>query len=249
MCGIDGIWCSPQEKEITDNSLIIISGYWASQESIESINAPHKIFLVSVNDTVQLNTEELNISAFRLSQIVLKPERKLIIGNEYHIYTEALSKRITKWDRKTRKEIPTSWIVNRVSDTITPTWEKVPKRIESLFMQYGCGPEILNYYAFKTKKQSSHIVIKTQVIQQKTNIIKTFIIEPVNNDTIYIGQEMCAGEFTYDVKTRYRIRFQILDLSGNKSKWTPWSKLNNPIYSTRKTRRIYKRSKKMANKA
>ena len=75
----------PESKEIDQNSIIMLIGYGYDQPLIDSLCLGYTVFLVSVNDTVNLEVECINRGMFLLTQAILKPQTPLIVGQRYHL--------------------------------------------------------------------------------------------------------------------------------------------------------------------
>jgi hypothetical protein len=152
------------EGNLNPNSLIIINGYGESQEVIRLLNDKYPIYLKAGKNKVQLEIKEILVGGFNIIQAVLKPEKELIVGQEYHIYIDNLPKNIKstiEWENKLQGIKGTeiySWAINPGNDIEKPIWIKKPTLIKKTLVKYGCGPATFVHFNFAVMDKSVTLI-------------------------------------------------------------------------------------------
>lgn len=225
-CTFSGIWVFPKGDEISKNSIIMIEGYAASQQVINNLDGKYPAYLQSENHIVRLKVETILEGGFRLTQAILKPQEPLRVGEEYWLKIDSLNESISKVGlRRTQK---VKWVVKNKIDTKKPFWSSNmrPKLISKTYQEYGCGPEIFANFQVKIN-DASETLVKTEVLDLKNNE-KTIYYLSSEDGKIAIGHGMCSGAFALSKNGNYKVRFDLLDASGNTfGRWSEWTKIDN----------------------
>jgi hypothetical protein len=231
-CSWGELYVYPKSNIIEENSWIILEGYASSQTVIDSLNKNYRVYLESEGTEISMRIQYINKGGFRLSQAILKPETKLIIGRTYTIKLENL-----KGDKKTplqrynyddKKYEAISWIVSRAKKNQTPRFNTTPKLINQEYLRYGCGPAINTIFELNIN-QEIDLLIRTELVEIETKITTTYFLNYYQNDTLKIGHDMCSGAFNYKPEKSYKIRFCIYSLNGNSNhQWSDWITFKSP---------------------
>lgn len=225
-CGLNGIWVFPKGKEISKNSIFMIEGYAASQELIKSIGEKSIAYLQSENHTVKLAVENINRGGFRLTQAILKPQEALRVGEEYKLKIDKLNNTISKVGSYQGQKM--KWIVKDRVDKNKPIWlsEMRPKLINKSYIAYGCGPAVFAHFQVKVN-DNSETLIKTEVMDLKTKKSTVYYLTS-REGKVDVGHGMCSGAFALAENGEYKVRFDLLDASGNSfGRWSEWTNINN----------------------
>lgn len=219
-CMSIGLWLLTSESTLNQNSIIIIEGYANSQKIIFGLNKKYPTYLLSGLKKVKLNVREILVVQFELSQAILVPEEKLIVGRFYTMYIDNLPEGeiFQRFNKLTQKSENINFKVVAKTDTTKPILKSRPKVIKKTLHQYGCGPEAYVVFDFPIK-DSSDVYVKTTVKNMKLGVETVFYIKPSDNK-IEIGHGMCSGAFKFDKGKNYEVEFSIIDAYGN---ITPWS--------------------------
>ncbi|NJB84213.1 hypothetical protein [Wenyingzhuangia aestuarii] len=216
----------PYSDNLPQNSLILIQGNTNTQKEIISLlNKDFPIYLKSNNEIVNLNVKEIFSGQSLTKQAILIPERKLIIGEEYELIIENINSNekelLSKYNHDTKKFESIKWIITNSNHSITRIKEK-PEFLSFNSQSYGCGPSQNVNFKFPDSESES-IILKSELIDLKTNIKTTYCIIKNKGENLSIGRSMCGGEFYFNLNSFYKIRFNIIDDEGNESKnWSEW---------------------------
>ena len=233
MCSWSGLWSYPTKNTIKANSWIILEGYGASQDIIDSLNKGYEVYLESDGEKIPLNVRYSNKGGFRLTQSVLTPSKKLVVGKTYYLKVNNTGKNeqspLKRWNTKLKKYEPVSWRITKGMDTASPTFLKQPKMINTRTVHYGCGPAVYAMFNVPVMGQSE-VHIKTQLVSIENKDTTTYFLNFSKPDTIEVGHGMCSGAFNFERKKTYKIRFMLFSASGNSdNKWSNWVLFNSPF--------------------
>jgi hypothetical protein len=215
-CSSSGISVWPKQQNIASNSIFAIQGYAQSQELIRQLNKKNKIYLKCNSEIILLKVLKILEGQYSLTQAILKPEKKLIIGKTYELKIDNLG----MFD-KDDLEI-TKWTVNSENDIEKPEWNCEPTYIGLGYERYGCGPAKFVNFCGKYN-DNSPTLIYAKVLDKKTKISSDYFIQS-ENQKISLGHGMCSGAFAFDDDTNYEVQFGLMDASGNEN-----LKLTEPI--------------------
>jgi len=223
----------PESKEIDQNSIIMLIGYGYDQPLIDSLCLGYTVFLVSVNDTVNLEVECINRGMFLLTQAILKPQTPLIVGQRYHLIIKNQKGQNMRAPSFYREELDgyenASWMVIEHLDNEAPYFLSFPVLSESKTLHHGCGPEV--YAQFECSIQDdSEVLVKTEFKEFDNKETVVYYLISRGRKQIYIGHGMCSGAFKYRPEKMYQVRFCLVDLNGNtNSTWTDWITFKSPF--------------------
>jgi hypothetical protein len=223
----------PRENEICINSMIILDGISGSQEVITTLNYETGIYFKTKGHKVKLIVEEECKGMFDQTQALLRPEEQLLKGKTYILQidnlNEAEEKDLTRINPVTKQYDPIKWIVNREADTINPILNKQPQLKEQVVIRSYAGLDVWSIFKFECTDQSE-ILVETEMHDLTTNENHRYYLPLAKNSELYIGHNACNGAFTYLENHEYKIRFRLMDISGNKQEnWTKWLSLKNPL--------------------
>ena len=234
-CISDAFHALPGGDEITPNSKIILEGYMLSQSVIDSLNIKYPVHLSSSKENIPLNIEHKNKGMYSLTQVVLQPAKKLTPGETYQLKIDGLNRYqqslLKKWNYKTQKSEPMIWTVSEDEDHDAPILLNQPRLVKKETIHYGCGPEVYAYFNLKAR-DNSDILVKTQLVDLTDNTSNSYFLNYRDGFPIGVGHGMCSGEFSYEPEHRYKVRFSLIDMSGNSdNKWTDWVEFDSPYES------------------
>jgi hypothetical protein len=221
-CDDSGLWVFPRNTEISSNSYFLLTGFSASQMIIESLNSKYPVYLVADDHRVSLNVVKTNKGMYELTQALLHPTRELIVGKTYYLKIDSLD----AWSQTLLTDI--CWTVSDKKDLIQPEWEKEPIISSEIVELYGCGPEVYVIFDLSVIDESK-VLVNTELIDLETNESTKYFLTPNKESKLYIGQGMCAGAFSLEKISQCKVRFELWDLSGNKTEmWTNWIEFESP---------------------
>src|SRR5690554_436969 len=231
-CSSSGIWTYPSDGEISQNSIFIIEGFSRSQGIIDSLNIRYPMYLQADGHTVRLEVVQTHKGMFLLTQAILKPKSKLLPGKTYILkirnYPTWEGQSIKQWNSENGRNEAVTWKVSEILDVDSPEWIMKPKLVDKKTALYGCGPEAYSVFDLKIK-DNSRSLIKTELYNIETNQSTTYYLTLEENGKLNVGHGMCSGAFRFNKENNYKIRFSLIDLSGNSdNKWTDWLAIENP---------------------
>ncbi|MFD2568724.1 hypothetical protein [Pseudotenacibaculum haliotis] len=229
-CGISGMNFYPLHKEISLNSSFIIQGYNLSQKTVNGFKNRNVYLISSQGDSVRLSLLQILNSEMSLTQALFKPERELKPNSTYFLRYQNQTKSETRemriWRPKKKKHEMIYWKTSN-----TKRLSPLDSNLEISFLktkviEYGCGPEANAIFSVQNKSQSE-IWFKTEVLDTKTGKIKVFYTFD-RKGKLNVGHGMCAGAFSFNSKTKYKVRFTPLNTDGKELPTTNWYVFNSP---------------------
>ncbi|MBD0823017.1 hypothetical protein [Aestuariibaculum marinum] len=230
-CGNCGLIVYPSADSISQNSLFMLEGILESQKIIHALNKDYPIYLESEGNKIPLKVVEVNTGLYGKSQAILKPYKLLEKGKYYELQIDNLDERERKFFNKYPYDNKISWVVKDIECKETPVFVKQPSFIDSEFVQFGCGPAVHANFRVQTKGESL-LLYKTEFVSLETRIKTTFYLMGDKSGTLKVGHGMCNGAFNFKKEGKYKVRFSLLDFSGNENKtWTDWVIFDSPFLS------------------
>ena len=229
-CGSYGLTAFPSNDIVSLNSNFTLQGYAQSQGIIDSLNIKYPIYLISENQKIGLIVVEINVGMYSIKQVVLRPSSPLQPNTTYELRIDNLpdfhQSSVSKYDEVNFIRKDAKWTTNSNLDNIAPQFLKLPKFKENVYKEKGCGPDMYSVFKLKTDdKESSLVKVELREIIRRDTITHTYYLRPTDNGELRVGRRMCSGEFTYERKYKYQIRFSLFDYSGNTNgQWTDWVK-------------------------
>ena len=219
MCDWHGLSAFPSGKTISQNSIIVIDGYEASQDIVTGLNKKYPIYLVSDKHKIKLTVKEILIGQFRLTQAVLIPETILTVGLDYTLIIDNLpeGESLDRWNFELKKSEPVVYTVGPELDNTKAIFDDFPKEIKKSLIHLGCGPSIHVVFDCDVTDSSEYLV-KATVKNLKTGKETSYYLEP-DEGTVNIGHGMCSGAFIFDDGDNYEVEFSLMDASGNLTAW------------------------------
>lgn len=236
----------PKDGQINENNLLIIRGYGHATKVIDSLNIRHPIYLESGSDKIKLVVVEQAQGMYRVSQAFLRPEHNLQLGRTYTVVIENLhdhyAQFLMRWNPETRKHEQIKFTVNHRADSDNPRWKTAPTLGRRYYEVLGCGPNVWTTFHLETFDESETLV-KTQLVNLGTLDSNVYYLNIDKGNTLKVGKGMCSGAFYYKANTKYKVRFSLMDVSGNTDKkWTDWTYFESPCpekFPERSTGRVY----------
>lgn len=231
MCGFEGMHFYPEEKVISLNSMFIIEGYAASQETINSFKE-RRIFLESEDGTlISLYLQEILVGRMQLTQAVLKPTSPLKPFTSYTLkysdQTEAETRQLTQYNRHTKKFDKLEW------RTAGPTYMNSSdgaaitfKYSSSDVVHFGCGPAVHTFFSVNNVP-STEVWFRTEFIDVSNNQKTTFYLK-ASKGILGLGHGMCSGAFRYRGSGKYKARFIAVNTDGTVLKRSNWKIFDSP---------------------
>jgi hypothetical protein len=213
-CMSEALYFWPNKKNISENSLIVIDAYGASQELLTKPNC--KAYLISGSEKIKLKLLQTCFGQFNLTQVILKPEINLTIGKKYELIVEGVGKvdhLLDKYNDATGKFEKIIWEVTAGKDLEAPTWINIPVYKNDTWIEYGCGPAVAVNFSFGASDISEYLV-KAKVKDLEDNTETIYYLKAEDN-IISIGHSMCLGEFYLEKGTGFEVEFGLMDASGN----------------------------------
>lgn len=226
-CGPGGIWVFPKGDEISKNSILMIEGNERTQKTIKQLKAGNQAYLKGGDHIVKLEVVNIYIGEYGLTQAILKPKEELMLGKEYTLTIDSVGRFDQIHKMGTYGKL-ISWKVKDSIDNEKPLWrsEMLPKFLNTSSTRYGCGPAIFAHFQVKIN-DASETLIKTEVMDLKTNESTIYYLTS-KDGKIAVGHGMCSGAFALSKNGKYKVRFDLLDASGNSfGKWSEWTKIDN----------------------
>lgn len=227
-----GIYAYPSGNHIKQNSRIMLVGYSSDEIVIKKLNKKYLVYLEADGHKVALKVIETRKGMYLLTQAILKPAEKLMAGKTYTLKIERKKDKKNyapiRWNIKTGRKEKAQWTATQGYDNSVPVWSKKPEFKKTSYIAYGCGPDI--FAIFETGiKDASEVLVKTQLFDVTTGRVYTYYLQPDEKGVLEIGHSMCAGAFVFAKRHKYKVRFSLLDMTGNSNgKWTTWQKCKNP---------------------
>ena len=156
------------------------------------------------------------------TQALLRPNRELVPGETYYLRIDSLD----AWSQGLLADF--SWTVGDKKDVVQPQWQKYPSISGEIVELFGCGPEVFVIFDLDII-DNSKVLVKTELMDLDTNKSSKYFLTPNKENKLYIGQSMCAGAFLLERISHCKVRFELWDLSGNKTEtWTNWIEFESP---------------------
>jgi hypothetical protein len=229
-CAMSGMQFYPEQKEISLNSMFIIQGYSFSQKTINSFKE-RTIYLESESgEFIALNLQEILIGQMSLTQAIFKPSKELkpytTYSLKYSDQTENEGREMMHYNKEKEEIEKVYW-----KTTDKKTLETLNSNLNVEFektevMHYGCGPSAYAIFDVKNKSENE-IWYKTEVVEIDTNKRTVYYIKEWNGK-LNVGHGMCSGAFTFNRKSKYKVRFTPMNTDGKSINTTDWNTFENP---------------------
>jgi len=232
-CPVAFITYYPQGSTLNLNSNIIIQSYGLSNRIVFNLNKIYPIYLESEQHRIKLKVIEINEGMDDVVQAVLKPEELLSVDNFYQIKIENLTeederhllfcKHRTHYDEKKWK------VINYIDNTKPILLQSKPFLKDNSLLPAGCGDIVHNEIQLNYIDDSKVFAI-TEFFNIDSNITNKYILNYNNDSMLLVGHGMCGGEFKYNKNLKYKVRFKLMDISGNESiNWSDWLEIDPPF--------------------
>lgn len=226
-CASGGFQFYPEQREISMNSMFIIEGYANSQALIVEFYKEN-IFLLSENgEAIELVLQKILKGQMELTQAVFKPIKELKPNTIYYLKNPVnTSGYFTQWNSNVEKMEKVHWITSdkKVNDSINSNLKIEFEKTEVIYL--GCGPATNAIFNIKNHSDSE-IWYKTEVVNLTNNKTIIYYIKDLNGK-LNVGHGMCAGAFTFDKTSKYKVRFTPTNIDGAILNDTEWLTFDSP---------------------
>ncbi len=225
-CVGNGLSAFVVQNDSKQMPIIVFQGYAGSQPIIFELNKKYHIYLKNGRKKIKLIVKEINVGQFMVTQAILMPEEKLVIGKEYVVIIDDLPKyeELNRFDRKIPANQVTQFVAGAEKDTnkdVKTLFASTPKEISKEFTMFGCGPAMsVTFDLGKSKTETISTLVKVTVKDVKTGKESTYYL-PASNNQVSVGHGMCEGAFTFDMASgyEYEVKFAVTDFSKNTQIW------------------------------
>lgn len=196
----------PKKEMMDRNSMIVINFSGSSNEIGQHLNSRYPIYLFDGKKSISLEVVEVNSSPLFLTQVLLRPSKKLKKGKEYTL-------KIDKVDASIILPVKKWTILDRYDEEI-PKLLATPKELTK---SYDKKPEgIQKLIRFETRyTDNSPVFIKCTMKDVSGAVVNTHYLSIDQLGQIAIGHNACFGAFEMAENTSYFVDFQIMDICGN----------------------------------
>lgn len=233
-CASSGIYIKTINKNISLNEMIIIEGYGYSQRTIKSF-IKRGVFLVSKKDTIKLKLQHIYKSNYSLTQAIFFPPKNLLPNTIYNIKIQNQTKNesygLKKWNsekkRDENKYLKTTDKIINITNI-----NKIKYKFEKTnYIEYGCGPAVFADFKLIDSPEKD-IFYKTELVDINTNKKSIYYLKS-NKQKLSIGHGMCAGEFSFIKKHKYKIKFTPINTNGSLGQSSKWISFQNPYLNAK----------------
>lgn len=231
-CTSGGLQFYPEQKEISMNSMFIIEGYANSQNLIIEFHKK-KVFLVSENgELIELKLERIRRGQKKLMQAIFKPAKELKSNTIYYLkYNDDSIGFYTQWNSDKKQHEKVHWVTSDLKNCkpINPNLKIEFQKTE--VKEYGCGNSVNAIFSIKNNTDIE-VWYKTEVVNLTNNRNNTYYIKEWKGK-LNVGHGMCAGAFSFDLSSRYKVRFTPMNTDGRTLNTTDWIEFENPNSNTK----------------
>lgn len=239
-CSSSGIYVFPASKEIYENSMFTLEGYYFSQELIKDLDSNYTAYLISKTEKIKLHILDRYQGQMDLYKVRLKSKGYLTMGEEYElkiIHNESgkvADELMNRYNPETKKYESIQFKVTKKTDKKVPVWGGEISHKENSLTLFGCGPA--NYAIFESSViDGSKVLIQVDIRNINSKEINTYLVPiDIENGLITLGHGMCSGAFKFKSGESYEVQFKPIDECGNYGAGTTWYKFDNPadVYKT-----------------
>ena len=228
-CGQFGMSFFPKQKQISKNSMFIIQGYATSQSTISSFKN-RLIYLESdTGELVELKLQEILIGQLEITQAIFRLSQQLKPNTTYFLkyseQTKGEEAEMQRYNSQTEKYEKVFWTTSTVP-FLQPLNSDLKIEFEKTeLIYYGCGPSV---NAIFNVNETAETWYRTEVVNLISNK-KTVYYITAWKGKLNVGQEMCAGAFTFDQDATYEVRFTAMNTDGKTIRPTDLIVLENPF--------------------
>ncbi len=232
-CKGKGIWAWPEETHVAPNAIFKLEGYAVSEEIIENLNEYYPVYLQADSHRVDLEVMERHKGQHHLMQALLKPKELLKPGKKYFLKIDDLDEfqagQLHRKNDSTHQEEAIYWIVKDSVDNKPPVLIAEPKLMERISNHLSCGPETFAVFDLPVEDSSAVLAI-CELSDTNFTESHTFIFPIEADGQVHVGHGMCFGGIRYKIGHAYKIRFRLIDASGNKEdEFTDWIVFESPF--------------------
>jgi hypothetical protein len=207
----------PKSSRISTNSLFVLEAFGASRFAVDSLELGYSVYLESSAGPIPLRVESKHYGQYGATQLVLKTCAPLVTNARYYLILKHPSGELRAVMR-IGSDDPVEWVASNNDDTTAPVWESEPVAVGESVQLFGCGPSVFVNYLCGAYDESG-VLVQTTVANASTGETLTYYLE-LKKGLVAIGHNMCFGAFSFKEGHLYRVKFQLMDTSGNLSRAT-----------------------------
>ncbi|GAB3838848.1 hypothetical protein [Hymenobacter jeollabukensis] len=211
----------PKSGSIRPNAVFLIEGFEASQPVVSGLRTTHQAYLQADGQRIPLDVQEILVGQFQLTQALLRPRRRLVVGTQYELIVVERARPAESiiWRHKGSRTFQVKYTVEAGPDRAAPAWLAPPTEQAKHYEEYGCGPAVSVEFAAAAQDESVCLVRAT-VRDEATGQRTTCYLRPAAAGRIAVGHDMCSGAFELEKGRHFTVTFGLLDASGNTTPWT-----------------------------
>lgn len=207
-CGPGSIIIYPVQSTLFENPTFLLesSGY-SSNDRLENLFVvSFDIFLISNEDTVGFDVvEKLRVNN-TITQVLIRPTRRLKVGSKYKfIYGDYFAKDTGLFQ----------FVVQSGEDLSGPVLVDKLQLRRTIFNQFGCGND--EAYVFNNPAADSSGYLVKAVLKNLTNenVDSAYLMVTEESNRIILGHNMCSGHFYFESNCEYEVLFTFIDMYRN----------------------------------
>lgn len=231
-CSSEGFYIFPKNKALNQNSCLLMEGYGRNLQFVESLTKEYPVYLESEDkQKIKLNIVQFNEGAFRVNQVLLKPEEYLTAATKYTLKIGNLDESESVPYALRVEQKPIYWHTNSNTNNQPAKLLTTPKLINKSTVRYGCGPSKTATFEFITDSNST-VLVKTELMDLTDGTSRTYFLKTNKEGTLTIGHGMCSGAFDFKQNHLYQARFSTMDdCNFYQDEWSDWIEFDSP-YNT-----------------
>ncbi|UYZ57523.1 hypothetical protein [Hymenobacter latericus] len=147
-CYNRGLTIWPSAGVVPANAVFMVEGMDESQQLVRGLGGAYTAYLQAGQERIALRVAETLVGQVQLTQVILKPARRLQPGRRYELVIAERSKpRINLISQHNAGTWAVAYTVAATPDHTAPVWLDMPKLQAAHYEEMGCGPEIFVRFA------------------------------------------------------------------------------------------------------
>ncbi|MEO9952321.1 hypothetical protein [Nonlabens sp.] len=219
----------PDQGELLLNSMLIMEGYAMDQKLIMGLEDSYLYLKDSEGFIIDLHLQEILKGQYGLTQAIFYPCKSLQLNENYKlVYSDQNDNNIKVLGKKIGFK-NFSWKAVKGKSKKIGDSELEIKFESNSFMDLGCGSA--EFACFKILKDDQYIKwYRTEVVNLKTNESSSYYLKS-KDATLIVGHGMCAGAFSFEAKTCYKVQFTPVTNQGELLESAEWIEFESPNYA------------------
>ncbi|SOE21912.1 hypothetical protein SAMN06298216_2363 [Spirosomataceae bacterium TFI 002] len=199
----NNLQCFPKDSVRNCNPVFLIKG---NASPIDNLLGENRIYFLEGDKKLRIQVlERIGGGSVHL---LIRPERSL---NKNTTYTLVIESDTTSF--LSSEEERFLFTTNDEFDSKPPTWICTPFVANKGFIQYGCGPSIWTDFVFSYNDESTCFVRVRHYEEGSDEVTEFFKF--ISRGAVKIGMD--EAFFATNEERKYRVYFELIDYSGNKS--------------------------------